>query len=140
MNNFLKQILKSGSSKIEADPSFIKPGITNPIVTHNNSCETMFEGGFIVPEGFGITGILTGTLIQGYLGASNVGDNGALGLIGSINVTEGKWPYAINLGNSNIPGEYTKYTLHLLLSNGQQKTLLIQRSEIHSAFFDGPPC
>lgn len=142
MNSFLQNILK----KSDGEPVFSDSNngisvafkLTNPSVTLNNSCETVFEGSINVP--LGLTGVLSGVLIRGIQGSGNPGNNGVESFLGEKNLSEGQHDYTVDLGNSNIENLGSLYILSITLSDNRSKNISIQRTSFHSAFYDKSPC
>lgn len=139
MNKFLKHIFRTDSTEPEPGPEVPEnPKIGGATITRNNSCETVFEGSYQIPTGK--TGTLTGTVLDGQTGGGVPGNNGANMLIGSFSVSEGTFPYSVNLGNSGQNGVASRYSLRILLDGGGSAASLFQRDETESAFYDKSPC
>lgn len=149
MKSFLKSILKKSTSITTINGGGGGGGggtpitnenftITNPELTINNSCETIFEGEVRVP--IGLTAILKGTLVRGNLGSGSIGNNGASTFLGSRSIPEGTTFYSVDIGNSGLDGKSSIYALELTLSNGLRKTKYIQRTDFDNLYFDRIPC
>lgn len=139
MDNVLENILKSDNSG--SIDTGIKPIITlidSPNVTRNNGCETVFEGKFFIPAGK--TAVVTGTMLNGFGGGGLPGNNGVGILLGDNNFGEGQWDYTVDLGNSFDPGNGSKYSLSVKLDNDEIQTILIERYDYHSIYYDQAPC
>lgn len=134
MKEFLKSVLKK-SSKSLSGPIFVdeKPKIGNHTITNNNACETVFEGSYRIPDGQ--TATVTGTLTKGNFGG------GSGNIIGeTTNMPSGIHPYIIDLGNSNMPGQASTFTLKVVLDNGNETIKLFQRTSFNSSLYDTEPC
>lgn len=140
MNRFLKEILKHDGAPVDQGGGFPSKefNITNPKVTRNNSCETVFEGIIQIP--LGRTGTATGVLIQGHFGGGQPGINGATLILGTVNGPQGAVPYVVDLGNSDLNGQGSIYNLTVTLDTFEIKSMNFERTAFHSSFYDNAPC
>lgn len=139
MNEFLKSILKKATETVAEIIVNSRPRISNPKITRNNTCETVYEGSFNIPEG--TTAVVSGHVVSGYLGGGiGAGTNGVRTLVGDVNFSEGTYAYTVDLGNSGRDGISSFYKLDIVLSNGETATKNFQRTSFNSSLYDTAPC
>lgn len=141
MQKFLQKILKKGSTILtveEQQEENVRPKIGNPKITINNSCYTLFEGNYIIPEGTVAT--VEASIVAGFEGSGTPGNNGLLMFLGTKTVQPGLHPYTVNLGNSGQNKVISSFRMDITLNNGEKKSILVQRGDSLSSFYDTAPC